>query len=97
MNCKGKCTWIPINLPANNGWTNQNGIPPFYPSHGTPTTGPGYVWMWSYNNRGEGLNIASTFNKDDEYCIDTLFDLSTHNNQVPVNTNARARLHLTGS
>ena len=84
MRCKGICEWISFDsLPTDSSWTDQNSFP-WSQSHGTPTVSPSSIWMWSYNGRGEGVNLAHNFVKDEEYCIDGVFSLDTHNgNQAP--------------
>ena len=50
--------------------------------------------MWSYNNRGEGINLAHNFTKGEDYCIDGVFNLDT-NTGGSASANARARAYLT--
>lgn len=52
--------------------------------------------MWSYNNRGEGVNLSYTFVKDEEYCMETVVSTKVHNNSVP-NTTATANIVLTST
>lgn len=50
-----------MDLPTDGYWQDPAGSPPWYPSHGSPTVSPNSIWMWSYNGRGEGVNLTYNF------------------------------------
>ena len=62
-----------MDLPNNGYWNDHAGTPPWYPSHGSPSVGPNSIWMWSYNNIGEGVNLAYSFGNSLRYCMETTF------------------------
>lgn len=59
--CYGDCIDIPMDLPSDNYWSNQKPILGWSPSHGHPSVSPNNIWMWSYNNLGEGVNLEYKF------------------------------------
>lgn len=69
-----------MNLPSDGSWNDPAGSPPWYPSHGTPTVSLNSIWMWSYNGRGEGVNLAYNFQANKRYCMETTMRLSTAGN-----------------
>lgn len=83
-----------MDLPQDPYWDDQNGAHPWYPSHGTPTVSPNSIWMWSYNNNGEGVNLAHNFLANKRYCIETTMKLSLHPSAVNY-ANARTNIVLT--
>lgn len=44
-------------------------VPDWYVSHGTPTYGPSEVWMWSYQNFGEGMYTCYNFVAGRQYRV----------------------------
>lgn len=57
-------------------------------SHGSPSYSPGQLWMWSYNNNGEGVYYdAFTFLAGHTYCIRFDTDTRTHDGS-PADPNA---------
>ena len=50
-----------MNLPTDSHWNDPIGQDPWYTSHGSPTVSPGSIYMWSYNNIGEGINLKYPF------------------------------------
>lgn len=44
-------------------------VPNWFVSHGTPTYGPSEVWMWSYQNRGEGIYTCYNFIAGHQYRV----------------------------
>lgn len=85
-----------MDLPRDNYWNEQTGFHPWYTSHGSPSVGPNSIWMWSANNRGEGMNLAYNFLSQKNYCIETTFTFTTGNdNNIP--PNARSNIYLTGT
>lgn len=60
------------------GSLNTLGLP-WKSSHGSPNYGPGFIWIWSYNNNGEGVYYDGvTFLAGHTYCI--TFDTQTQTN-----------------
>lgn len=72
--CTGKCYNVAMDFPNQNQffgpWLNWQA------SHGTPTVNTNSIWMWSANQIGEGINLAANFKKGNEYCIESLMNLS---------------------
>lgn len=70
----------------NNKWTQ---------SYGSPTVGPGYIWLWSYSNRGEGVNYSGyQFVAGRKYCISYTINTKTQTLATP-NANAQFNMVLT--
>ena len=59
--CDGECFEVPMNLPPNEYWSTNVPVDGWTSSHGTPSVGPNKIWMWSYNNYGEGANLQHSF------------------------------------
>jgi hypothetical protein len=66
--CKGSCGKVEMNFPS-----CPNGdcvAKPWFVSHGSPSVGPGYFWLWSHTNKGEGVNYSGyNFVAGRKYCI----------------------------
>lgn len=64
-------------------------------SHGSPSYGPGSLWMWSYNNNGEGVYYDGvTFIAGNTYTICLDLQTRTHNGSAP-NPAAAFNVYLT--
>lgn len=46
-----------MDLPSNGSWVSAEPVGGWTTSHGTPSVGLNNIWLWSYNNRGEGVNL----------------------------------------
>lgn len=95
IRCSGVCRRVDMNFKYDssfsgsyNGWTA---------SHGSPSVGPGYAWMWSYNNRGEGMNYSNyQFSAGLDYCIEVRTSTNTRGSASP-HSSAVADITLTTS
>lgn len=57
-------------------------------SHGSPSVWPGGFWLWSYNNKGEGINYSGyNFIAGQEYTICFVASTQTHDG-TPANASA---------
>lgn len=72
--CVGKCTAIPLDFPQLSSLNQPHSV--WTSSHGSPSVGNKYVWMWSGYNVGEGVNLSYKFEKGKKYCIETVADAS---------------------
>jgi len=65
------------------GYLNTMGTD-WHASHGSPSYSPGSLWMWSYNNYGEGVYFEGfTFTAGHTYCITFDTYTRTHDNSAP--------------
>jgi len=65
------------------GYLNTMGTD-WHSSHGSPSYSPGSLWMWSYNNNGEGVYFEGfTFTAGHTYCITFDTYTRTHDNSAP--------------
>lgn len=56
----------------------------WHASHGSPSYSPGQLWMWSYNNAGEGVFYDGfTFLAGHTYCVTFDAYTRTHDNSAP--------------
>ena len=46
-----------MDLPQDSSWSTNVPVGVWTSSHGTPSVNPNSIWMWSYNNWGEGVNL----------------------------------------
>jgi hypothetical protein len=63
-----------MNFKHDSSWSNSLPINGWSKSHGTPTVSPTSIWLWSYNNYGEGVNYEYHFEKGLEYCYELLVE-----------------------
>ena len=64
-------------------------------SHGSPSYSPGSLWMWSYNNNGEGVFYDGvTFQAGNTYTICLDIETRTHNGAAP-NPAAAFNMYIT--
>ncbi len=93
----GNCTNIApdgdmMSIPTSGqGYLNTFGLN-WKSSHGSPSYSPGSLWMWSYNNSGEGVYYDGvTFLAGHTYCITFDTYTRTHDGTPPV---ADAAFHV---
>jgi hypothetical protein len=93
--CAGICRSINMAFPSTSAMTKP--YQSWIPSHGSPTVGNTYAWMWSAYNTGEGINYnGASFINGKNYCIEAVAQTTVRNSNSP-NANARANLILTTS
>lgn len=85
-----------MDLPQDSYWSTNVPVGVWTSSHGTPSVSPNNIWMWSYNNWGEGVNLQFNFSKNQKYCLETVLSTKVRNNGTP-NPNAYANIFLTPS
>lgn len=85
QNCtNGDCSDINVN--QSQSWS---------PSHGSPTWGSNSVTIWSYNNRGEGVNyFGYNFIAGEEYCVSFTLNATTQSTAAQ-NANCSMNVILT--
>jgi len=65
------------NLPKDSHWKSTTPVSNFSVSHGTPSVSPNKIWLWSYFNVGEGVNLHWNFNQGKTYCLKSSVKLTT--------------------
>lgn len=94
VGCKGTCYSANMNFSYNSSFTSS--YDNWTPSHGSPSVGPGYAWMWAGKGNGEGINYKATFDKYTEYCIEFTASHQTYD-LTPPHQSTRINMILTPS
>lgn len=91
--CIGDCVTPDLNFSPQTSYDNLH--PDWQISHGSPSVSPGQFWMWSRNDRGEGMNYSGyNFIQGEEYCITFEATLNTQSGTAAAN-NAYFRVAAT--
>lgn len=94
--CTGMCYEVAMDFPPMNQFKGT--FLNWQVSHGTPSVSANSVWMWSASNIGEGINLAASFQKGKDYCIEstlTLSRMTSGTNPPPAPSASNANIDLT--
>ncbi len=89
------CHDVDLNFPISGNGPNISSLPNWTYSHGSPSIGSNGFWLWSYNNKGEGINYSGyNFVAGQTYKICFVANTSTHNGSTP---NPNATFNIVGT